>query len=104
MAEPRHNAAYLALGSNIRPAENLRESVRMLAKFGTIRRVSRVWESPPVDGAVQPCYLNAAVLLETRLTARALRLEAIASVEAALGRVRVPGDKYAPRTIDIDIA
>ncbi len=103
MAEPQLNAAYLALGSNIHPVENLREAVRLLARHGTIRRVSRVWESPPADGADQPHYLNAAVLLETPLSARALRLDAIAFVEAALGRVRVQGDKYAPRTIDIDI-
>jgi 2-amino-4-hydroxy-6-hydroxymethyldihydropteridine diphosphokinase len=103
MVEPRLNAAYLALGSNIRPVENLREAVSLLTRYGTIRRVSRVWESPPADGADQPHYLNAAVLLETPLSARALRLEAIAFVEAALGRVRVQGDKYAPRTIDIDI-
>jgi 2-amino-4-hydroxy-6-hydroxymethyldihydropteridine diphosphokinase len=104
MVEPRLNAAYLALGSNIRPAENLREAVRLLARFGTIRCVSRVWESPPADGSGQPHYLNAAVLLETRLSARALRLDAIGSIEAALERVRVPGNRYAPRTIDIDIA
>ena len=104
MVQPRLNAAYLSLGSNIRPAENLREAVRLLTKYGTIRRVSRVWESPPADGGHQPHYLNAAVLLETPLSARALRLEAIADIEVALGRVRVPHDRYAPRTIDIDIA
>lgn len=104
MSEPCLNAAYLALGSNIRPAENLREAVRLLARFGTIRRVSRVWESPPFDGSRQTYYLNAAVLLDTTLSARSLRLEAIASIEESLGRVRVPHDKHAPRTIDIDIA
>jgi 2-amino-4-hydroxy-6-hydroxymethyldihydropteridine diphosphokinase len=104
MPEPRLNAAYLALGSNIRAAENLREAVRMLTKFGSIRRVSRVWESPPVDGSGQPHYLNVAVLFDTPLSARSLRLEAIASIEESLGRVRVPHDKNAPRTIDIDIA
>jgi 2-amino-4-hydroxy-6-hydroxymethyldihydropteridine diphosphokinase len=104
MAEPRLNAAYLALGSNIRPVENLREAVRLLTKYGTIRRVSRVWESPPADGSGQPHYLNAAVLFDTPLSARALRLDAIASIEESLGRVRVPHDKNAPRTIDIDIA
>jgi 2-amino-4-hydroxy-6-hydroxymethyldihydropteridine diphosphokinase len=41
-------------------------------------------------------------LLETDLSARALREEAIASIEAELGRVRTE-NKNAPRTIDIDI-
>jgi 2-amino-4-hydroxy-6-hydroxymethyldihydropteridine diphosphokinase len=42
------------------------------------------------------------VLLETDLSAPALREEAIVAIEAALGRVRTE-NKNAPRTIDVDI-
>ncbi len=52
--------------------------------------------------ADQPDYLNAAVLLETSLSAQQLRETAIATVEATLGRVRSE-NRNAPRTIDIDI-
>ena len=96
------NRAYLLLGSNIEPVNNLRDTVLQLARFGRVRAISAVWESPPAGFAAQPRYLNAAVLLETGLSANELRDTAIASIEAALGRVRT-SNKNAPRTIDIDI-
>jgi 2-amino-4-hydroxy-6-hydroxymethyldihydropteridine diphosphokinase len=96
------NMAYLSLGSNIAPERNLPAAVRRLGKFGRVAAVSAVWESSPVGDTDQPDYLNAALLLETPLSARELRETAIAAVEAALGRVRTD-NKNAPRTIDIDI-
>jgi 2-amino-4-hydroxy-6-hydroxymethyldihydropteridine diphosphokinase len=103
MVKPRRtNLAYLSLGSNIEPEHNLPAAVAYLAQFGRVRAVSTVWETLPVGFADQPNFLNAAVLLETRLSAQALRQEAIATIEAALGRVRTE-NKNAPRTIDIDI-
>ncbi len=101
-ASCRSNLAYLSLGSNIAPERNLPAAVRKLTQFGRILAVSSVWESPPEGFADQPDYLNAAVLLETPLSARKLRETAIAAVETALGRVRMD-NKNAPRTIDIDI-
>ncbi len=96
------NLAYLSLGSNIAPEQNLPAAVRKLAEFGHILAVSSAWESPPAGFADQPDYLNAAVLLETPLPAHELRDTVIAAVESALGRVRTE-NRNAPRTIDIDI-
>jgi 2-amino-4-hydroxy-6-hydroxymethyldihydropteridine diphosphokinase len=94
--------AYLSLGSNIEPERYLPAAVAGLAQYGRVRGVSAVWETRPVGFSDQPNFLNAAVLLETDLSAQALREEAIASIETALGRVRTE-NKNAPRTIDIDI-
>lgn len=96
------NLAYLSLGSNIEPDRNLPAAVSQLAQFGQVRAVSSVWETLPVGFSDQPNFLNAVVLLETHLSARALREEAITAIEEALGRVRTE-NKNAPRTIDIDI-
>jgi 2-amino-4-hydroxy-6-hydroxymethyldihydropteridine diphosphokinase len=96
------NRACLSLGSNIAPESNLPAAVRRLAAFGRVLVVSTIWESPPAGCADQPDYLNAAVLLETALSAQELRETAIAAIEAALGRVRTE-NKNAPRPIDIDI-
>jgi len=96
------NLAYLSLGSNVEPEHNLPAAVARLARFGHVRAVSTVWESAPVGLVDQPNFLNAAVLLETEFSAQALREQAIAEIEAALGRVRTE-NKNAPRTIDIDI-
>jgi 2-amino-4-hydroxy-6-hydroxymethyldihydropteridine diphosphokinase len=98
----RANLAYLSLGSNIRPECNLPAAVAQLAQFGQVQAVSTVWETLPVGFSDQPDFLNAAVLIETDLSAVALREEAIAAIEVALGRVRT-ANKNAPRTIDIDI-
>ncbi|HEY6008570.1 MAG TPA: 2-amino-4-hydroxy-6-hydroxymethyldihydropteridine diphosphokinase [Geobacteraceae bacterium] len=103
MAEDVHlNEAYLSLGSNIFPEENLPAAVRELARFGRVVRVSSVWESPPEGFPDQPRFLNAALLLETSLSAVELKGEAIASIEAQLGRTR-GANRNSPRTIDIDI-
>jgi 2-amino-4-hydroxy-6-hydroxymethyldihydropteridine diphosphokinase len=102
MPDGQRNLAYLSLGSNIEPERNLPAAVARLTRYGGVKAVSSVWESPPVGLSDQPNFLNAVVLLETELSAPALREEAIAAIESALGRVRTE-NKNAPRTIDIDI-
>ena len=94
--------AYLSLGSNIDAERNLPAAVRELGRFGRVLRVSSVWQTSPVGAPDQPDYLNAALLLETGLTAEDLKNHGIAPVEALLGRVRGK-DRNASRTIDIDI-
>ncbi|MCP4415441.1 MAG: 2-amino-4-hydroxy-6-hydroxymethyldihydropteridine diphosphokinase, partial [Chloroflexi bacterium] len=96
------NLAYLSLGSNIDPERNLPATVAHLAQFGRIKAVSTVWQTTPVGFAKQADFLNAAVLLETKLSAATLRKKAIAQIENKLGRVRTE-NKNGPRPIDIDI-
>jgi len=67
-----------------------------------ILRRSPVYESAPAGGPPQGDYLNAAVLLVTSLEAREI-LHRVLAVEKALGRVRSPGVRLGPRTIDLDI-
>ena len=104
MGAARPNDVYLLLGSNIEPERNLPAAVGMLADFGTVQRVSRVWESAPVDGSDQANYLNAAVLLQTPLNPYGIRSCVVDAIEQRLGRRRDPADRYAARTIDIDLA
>ena len=96
------NLAYLSLGSNIDPERYLPAAVAQLAQFGRIRAVSAVWQTAPIGFTDQPDFLNAVVLLETPLSARALREQVIVQIEQNLNRVRT-ANKNAPRTIDIDI-
>jgi 2-amino-4-hydroxy-6-hydroxymethyldihydropteridine diphosphokinase len=98
----RLNQALLSLGSNIEPEKNLPAAVRKLGRYGRVRQVSGVWQSSPLGNPDQPDYLNAALWLETSLSAQELKESAIAEVEDGLGRVR-GADRNAPRTIDIDI-
>lgn len=104
MSDGSLNRAYLVLGSNIDAERNLPAAAKQLTTFGTIIATSQVWETEPIGFADQSNFLNAAVLLETNLSATQLRNEAIAGIEASVKRERDPNNINGPRTIDIDIA
>jgi 2-amino-4-hydroxy-6-hydroxymethyldihydropteridine diphosphokinase len=93
--------AYLSLGSNIQPESNLVRAIELLQNFGRLEQISNAWESKSV-GAEGPNYLNACVLLVTTLEQRELKEQALLPLEISLGRRR-SADKFAPRTMDIDI-
>jgi 2-amino-4-hydroxy-6-hydroxymethyldihydropteridine diphosphokinase len=95
--------AYVALGSNLGDrAAHLAAAREALAKLPDTEVVaaSAVEETAPLAGMTQPPYLNQMILLETRLTPREL-LEACHEIERARGRVR--GERWGPRTLDVDI-
>lgn len=62
--------------------------------------VSAVVESDPVGGPAQPDYLNAVLVAECTAPAREL-LALSQAAEAAAGRV--PGERWGPRTLDVDV-
>ena len=93
--------AYLNIGSNIEPERHLREAIRLLRKHGQVKAVSNAWQSHAF-GSDGPDFLNACILFLTLLEAKDLKERVIRPIETTLGRVRGT-DKYAPRTIDIDI-
>lgn len=97
------NIAYLALGSNINKEHNLPAAVRLLAAHGRVLRASVVYETAPVGNPDDPAFFNAAVMLETPLSAKALKETVLIMVENQLGRQRT-ADPNAARTIDLDIA
>ncbi len=92
---------YLSLGSNIQPEVNLPKAVELLQKYGEVRKVSSAWESEAV-GSDGPNFLNACVLFAAPLSRTEVKEKVIHAIETTLGRKR-SADKYAPRTIDIDI-
>jgi len=93
--------AYLSLGSNIQPEDNLVKAVHLLQNQGKIEKISSAWESKSF-GAVGPNYLNVCVLLITPLIQRGLKEQILLPIEIKLGRRRTD-NRFAPRTIDIDI-
>lgn len=95
---------YLGLGANLGAREEaLAEAVRRLERAGLEEVVgSAVYETEAVTPQPQPDYLNAVVRARTALGPQSLLAECLA-IEKALGRVRPPGERHAPRTIDIDL-
>lgn len=95
------NRAIVSLGSNIDPQTNIAAALNKLARAFKIIAQSQIVETRPIDRPGQPNYLNGAVLVETNLDRDAV--EAILfDIESQLGRVRT-ADKYASRTIDLDV-
>jgi 2-amino-4-hydroxy-6-hydroxymethyldihydropteridine diphosphokinase len=88
---------YLSLGSNLGDREaNLRAALERLQPA----RVSRIYETEPVDVRNQPYFLNLVAEIETSRMPMQL-LAYTQRIERELGRVRtVP---KGPRTLDIDI-
>lgn len=92
----------IALGSNIEKERNLPLAIKLLGEMCTVTAVSPIYETEPVGLLNQPNFWNAAVLIETDLTASEIKQQVIGAVETKLKRVR-RADKNAPRTIDADI-
>jgi 2-amino-4-hydroxy-6-hydroxymethyldihydropteridine diphosphokinase len=97
------NRVFLSIGSNIDREQNLPAAIRLLRDKVLITAVSSVYETAPTGLEDQPCFFNAAVLIETELGPREIKEQIINEVETALKRQRQE-DINAPRTIDIDIA
>jgi 2-amino-4-hydroxy-6-hydroxymethyldihydropteridine diphosphokinase len=94
---------HLGLGANLGDrAAALSAAVSALGELPgcELQRVSSRYETEPWSGSPPPSYLNMAVALRTMLSPRDLHAYCLA-IEARLGRVR--GERWAPRTIDIDL-
>ncbi len=94
------STAWLSLGSNLAPEQNLQAAAQALrARFGAVR-FSAVYRTPAV-GFEGPDFLNAAAQLDTDLDVHALN-DWLHALEAAQGRQR-GGARFSSRTLDIDI-
>jgi len=93
--------AILLMGSNIRPRENLSRALKILRTLCKVTRTSDIYQTRAV-GSPGPDFLNQAVIIQTNLGKEEIKKKIINPIELALHRVRVE-DKYAPRTIDVDL-
>ncbi len=100
----------ISAGSNIDPVRNLSRAVTILQQNHhlIVLAASPVYESAPVNAAGdvnpdQAPFLNAAILISTDYyTPFSLKYNVLRFIETCLGRVRT-ADKFAPRTLDLDI-
>ena len=92
---------FLSVGSNVQPGKNIPASLAELRKHFKVRKISAVYETDPVGPAGDQKFWNLAVEIETALDRDGLRRQ-LAGIEARLGRIR-SGNKFAPRTLDLDI-
>jgi 2-amino-4-hydroxy-6-hydroxymethyldihydropteridine diphosphokinase len=97
--------AYIGLGSNLDdPVAQLGRAFAELAELPVSCLIarSRLYRSAPLGGLSQPDYVNAVAAILTRLDAPVL-LEALHGIERAHGRDRTAGQRWAARTLDLDL-
>jgi 2-amino-4-hydroxy-6-hydroxymethyldihydropteridine diphosphokinase len=97
------DVAYVALGSNLGRRERFLSDAR--EAIARIPATSVLAATQPEETAAfgppgQGPYLNQMVAIETELTPQAL-LAALQEIERRAGRVR--GERWGPRTLDLDI-
>lgn len=97
------DVAYVALGSNLGDREqHLAFARRAIDDIPDTRvlAVTAVEETPPFGPPGQGTYLNQMLAVETGLEPHEL-LRALHEIERRAGRVR--GERWGPRTLDLDI-
>ncbi len=96
---------FIALGSNIGDSETIvTEAIRAIGNIRgcTLTGRSSLYRSAALGERAQDDYINAVVCIETSLEPTALLLE-LQAIEHAYYRSRDSEDRWAPRTLDLDI-
>jgi len=93
---------FILLGSNVGNRSGELEAARQLLSdsVGLPDRISAIYETAAWGKTDQQAFLNQVITGKTRLGAEEVMQQALAA-EQRRGRVR--GEKWAPRTIDIDL-
>lgn len=94
--------AYIAVGSNIDPAQNILKALRILKEFSPILALSPFYRNRPLNRPEQQDFYNG--VLETHLNTEPgwFKSSILRTVESRTGRIRTK-DPYASRVIDLDL-
>lgn len=98
------NEVYIGLGSNLnQPQEQLNKALVAITNLPDSQLVkqSSFYQSAPMGPQNQSDFINAVILINTRLTAFNL-LDALQQIEQSQGRVRKQ-ERWGARTLDLDI-
>lgn len=95
------HTVILAVGTNLGDRMvNLTQALVLLIPFATLKKWSRVYETPPWGYLEQPAFLNMVVEAETDLEPLEL-LDRLKLLEEKIGREK--SFRFGPRLIDLDI-
>jgi len=95
------NRAVIGVGSNIEPDANIAQAKMELVKRFRVLAESQLVETSPVGFTSQANFKNGTVLLETPMS-RDDVTKILKGIESNLGR-KPGGERYGPRTIDLDV-
>ena len=91
---------FVGVGSNIEPESHVVEALVRLRRCVQVKETSTFYWTTPIGKGGR--FLNGVWRITTDLSARELKTTVLRWIESELGRVRSV-DRYAPRTIDLDI-
>lgn len=94
--------AFISIGSNIDPEENILKSIDLLKNHLKIISSSLFYQTEPLGNPHDPYFINGVIKVETTKIPESLKFSILRPIEETLGRKRAD-DKNAPRTIDLDI-
>jgi 2-amino-4-hydroxy-6-hydroxymethyldihydropteridine diphosphokinase len=97
---PRIVQAFVAIGSNVDPAERMLQAARAIRQRFADARFSRCYRNPAY-GFEGPDFYNAVTGFSTTLPLDAL-LPSLREIEARCGRERADA-RWAPRRMDLDL-
>lgn len=97
--------AVVGLGANLGDAgASVHDALAVLDLLPSTQllRASKLYRTPAWGQVDQPDFINAAAVLETGLDARTL-LDRLLAIERDFGRIRTAGERWGPRTLDLDL-
>jgi len=96
------SVAFISVGSNIQPEPSIVAALEFLRSRVRVTGFSTFYRTAPVGRPDQPEFINGVWRIDTALSPTQIRDELLRPIEEELGRRRC-ADKFAPRTIDLDL-
>jgi 2-amino-4-hydroxy-6-hydroxymethyldihydropteridine diphosphokinase len=96
---------FVGLGANLGDAQAaVRSGIDALSKLRATRllHASSLYRTPAWGVTAQPDFVNAVVMLATSLAPSGL-LDELLAIERRAGRDRAQGQRWGPRTLDLDL-
>jgi 2-amino-4-hydroxy-6-hydroxymethyldihydropteridine diphosphokinase len=94
--------AYVSVGSNIEPEQNIEAALGLLMNRVSVTAVSMFYRTEPIGRPEQDPYLNGVFEILTDLPVREVTPLILNPIETQIGRVRSK-DRFASRTLDLDL-
>jgi 2-amino-4-hydroxy-6-hydroxymethyldihydropteridine diphosphokinase len=96
------SVAFIAVGSNIDPQKNIAAALAALLEKARVVSSSTFYRTEPIGRENQPPFINGIWRIDSSLGPLQIKNDLLQPVEVSLGRRRT-ADKFAPRTIDLDL-
>jgi 2-amino-4-hydroxy-6-hydroxymethyldihydropteridine diphosphokinase len=93
---------FVSVGSNIKPNKNIVMALDKLKQYVNVVAVYTFYQTKAIDKPNQADFVNGVFHIQTDIHPRKLKFDILRKIESDLGRIR-SDDKYADRTIDLDI-